>query len=337
MRAAGGHYSTKYKKERINSEEGKFSNNKSEYGNLYSKSSSPRSRLMYLEEAEKSLKGERDEGESFTSSLPDFDILKKRTTEEPPVVDKFSKLSVMEEYSGEKRRSNSTGNLKKVRFKLDNDQVDCKKEKEPTDKQTKTSTNEVNVDMMDSSDKPLEKSTSSQVDPPNGKQDRDKEAQTKRESHEVIDNQFLNQNQDISEIKIDKQESESQDSNQRRVKVGVAGERGVVRKYLEYTVKLLSDQFPLVYRRYNDFVWLYDYLVRRYPDEAIPTLPAKRGVIGKRFEPEFVSARRKGLESFLTELINQPLFMNDAAIKVFVSVVDRDFFDISKNALMNRL
>jgi len=171
-------------------------------------------------------------------------------------------------------------------------------------------------------------------------------SENKRESHEVNDTQLILQQQEIIE------ENKNNDTNskvssennnrtqltyQQKVKVGVSGEKGFVMKYLEYSVKLQSDPSPCVYRRYNDFVWLYEYLIRKYPDEPLPDMPQKRGVIGKRFEPEFISTRRKGLEEFVTKLVNHPTFMNDSALKVFVSVIDRDFFEISKNALKNRL
>jgi sorting nexin-1/2 len=53
-------------------------------------------------------------------------------------------------------------------------------------------------------------------------------------------------------------------------------------------------QSSAVVRRYSDFVWLVDQLMKEYAGAVVPPIPEKQAV--SRFSPEFVEGRRKMLE-----------------------------------------
>jgi hypothetical protein len=70
--------------------------------------------------------------------------------------------------------------------------------------------------------------------------------------------------------------------------------------------------FVKVYRRYNDFVWLHDALVRAYPNEIVPCLPKKQAahaqmsdflwkntLKNKQHSKHFIIERMKFLQAFL--------------------------------------
>jgi hypothetical protein len=64
--------------------------------------------------------------------------------------------------------------------------------------------------------------------------------------------------------------------NLNRVKISIAPDkRGIIFKHVEYQVASAQHQ-TRVLRRYSDFVWLADLLVRRYPFRLVPLLPPKK-------------------------------------------------------------
>ncbi|ORY26233.1 hypothetical protein BCR39DRAFT_470616 [Naematelia encephala] len=68
-------------------------------------------------------------------------------------------------------------------------------------------------------------------------------------------------------------------------------------------------------RRYTDFVWLLDILVKRYPFRLLPSLPPKR--IGP--DATFLETRRKALKRFINMLVNHPVTRDDGALNVFLT------------------
>ncbi|KAM0749187.1 hypothetical protein T439DRAFT_290745 [Meredithblackwellia eburnea MCA 4105] len=76
-----------------------------------------------------------------------------------------------------------------------------------------------------------------------------------------------------------------------------------------------------VERRYSDFVWLLECLTRRYPFRLLPLLPPKRVAISGHHlatDDQFLERRRKGLERFLTFVVNHPILKNDGIVRVFL-------------------
>ncbi|PVF93930.1 hypothetical protein CPB86DRAFT_789597 [Serendipita vermifera] len=88
-------------------------------------------------------------------------------------------------------------------------------------------------------------------------------------------------------------------------------------KYTLYSVQSYS-RGAAVYRRYSEFVFLWDCLVRRYPFRLLPQLPPKR--IGP--DENFLEQRRKGLIRFLNFVVNHPVIKDDGVLSVFLSEPD---------------
>ncbi|KZT18651.1 hypothetical protein NEOLEDRAFT_1103309 [Neolentinus lepideus HHB14362 ss-1] len=102
---------------------------------------------------------------------------------------------------------------------------------------------------------------------------------------------------------------------QETVKVELMGQQGfILNRYTVYEVK--SDQRgAAVPRRYSEFVFLWDVLVRRYPFRLLPALPPKR--IGP--DENFIEQRRRGLARFLNFVLNHPVIKDDGLLTVFLT------------------
>ncbi|TFK53402.1 hypothetical protein OE88DRAFT_1806360 [Heliocybe sulcata] len=102
---------------------------------------------------------------------------------------------------------------------------------------------------------------------------------------------------------------------QETVKVEVMGQRGfILNKYTVYDVKS-EQRDATVPRRYSEFVFLWDVLVRRYPFRLLPALPPKR--IGP--DENFIEQRRRGLARFLNFVINHPVIKDDGLLTIFLT------------------
>ncbi|KAG8936001.1 Sorting nexin mvp1 [Tulasnella sp. 418] len=82
-----------------------------------------------------------------------------------------------------------------------------------------------------------------------------------------------------------------------------------------YVFLLQSERGPPVQRRYSEFLFLWDCLVRRYPFRIIPNLPPKR--IGP--DEIFIEQRRRGLSRFMNFIVNHPVIASDGLLSVFLS------------------
>ncbi|EPT00758.1 hypothetical protein FOMPIDRAFT_1023672 [Fomitopsis schrenkii] len=101
---------------------------------------------------------------------------------------------------------------------------------------------------------------------------------------------------------------------QETIHVNVLGQQGfLLNRYLAYEVT--SDRGAPVPRRYSEFVFLWDCLVKRYPFRLLPALPPKR--VGP--DENFLEQRRKGLARFLTFVINHPIIKDDGLLAVFLT------------------
>ncbi|KAG8862145.1 Sorting nexin mvp1 [Tulasnella sp. 330] len=81
----------------------------------------------------------------------------------------------------------------------------------------------------------------------------------------------------------------------------------ILNRYTVYVIQ--SDNGAQVNRRYSEFVFLWDCLVKRYPFRILPQLPPKR--LGEQ--------RRKGLNRFLNFVINHPIMSADGVLSAFLS------------------
>ncbi|TDL23609.1 hypothetical protein BD410DRAFT_768122 [Rickenella mellea] len=101
---------------------------------------------------------------------------------------------------------------------------------------------------------------------------------------------------------------------QEKVNVTIAGQQGfILARYTVYEVA--SGRGSPVSRRYSEFVFLWDCLVRRYPFRILPQLPPKR--IGA--DESFLEQRRRGLSRFLNFVVNHPVIKEDGLLAVFLT------------------
>ncbi|KAK7687879.1 hypothetical protein QCA50_009098 [Cerrena zonata] len=101
---------------------------------------------------------------------------------------------------------------------------------------------------------------------------------------------------------------------QETVNVNILGQQGfLLNRYLVYEVS--TDRGASVPRRYSEFVFLWDVLVKRYPFRLLPSLPPKR--IGP--DEGFIEQRRRGLARFINFVVNHPIIKDDGLISVFLT------------------
>ncbi|EGN96804.1 hypothetical protein SERLA73DRAFT_111513 [Serpula lacrymans var. lacrymans S7.3] len=101
---------------------------------------------------------------------------------------------------------------------------------------------------------------------------------------------------------------------QEAVNIAIQGQQGfILNRYTVYEIS--TDRGAAVHRRYSEFVFLWDCLVRRYPFRLLPALPPKR------VQPDeaFLEQRRKGLIRFLNFVINHPVIKEDGLLAVFLT------------------
>ncbi|KAI7870996.1 hypothetical protein BDF14DRAFT_1878834 [Spinellus fusiger] len=104
-----------------------------------------------------------------------------------------------------------------------------------------------------------------------------------------------------------------------RIRVILLAEKeGFLFKHVNYRVE--SEQCATgVTRRYSDFYWLHQMLLRRYPCRLLPSLPPKHMRAKRCLEDSvFLERRRKGLERFLSCLVRHPVIAKDDLVAVFL-------------------
>ncbi|KAG1808710.1 uncharacterized protein BJ212DRAFT_1280366 [Suillus subaureus] len=101
---------------------------------------------------------------------------------------------------------------------------------------------------------------------------------------------------------------------QETVDVTIQGQQGfILNRYTVY--EIITEHGTPVHRRYSEFAFLWDCLVRRYPFRLLPALPPKR------VQPDaaFIEQRRKGLVRFLNAVMNHPVIKEDGLLATFLS------------------
>ncbi|KAG2181385.1 hypothetical protein INT43_008968 [Umbelopsis isabellina] len=100
------------------------------------------------------------------------------------------------------------------------------------------------------------------------------------------------------------------------VKVNVAPEKeGFLFKHTNYVVES-QQRSSVVLRRYSDFWWLWETLLKRYPFRILPNLPPKK--LGG-MDAVFLDKRRKGLTRFVNFLVCHPTLSQDEVVEKFLS------------------
>ncbi|SPO40138.1 related to Sorting nexin MVP1 [Pseudozyma flocculosa] len=95
---------------------------------------------------------------------------------------------------------------------------------------------------------------------------------------------------------------------------------------IKHNVYVVSSELrqSSVIRRYSDWVWLADCLVKRYPFRCLPLLPPKRislPMAGRHLsgDDQFIERRRRGLERYLRVLSSHPVLRQDRLVDVFMT------------------
>ncbi|KAJ7115998.1 hypothetical protein C8R44DRAFT_628551 [Mycena epipterygia] len=101
---------------------------------------------------------------------------------------------------------------------------------------------------------------------------------------------------------------------QETVNVSILGQQGfILNRYMVYEIS--SSRGTPVPRRYSEFVFVWDCLMRRYPFRLFPSLPPKR--IGG--DELFLEQRRRGLARSLNFVLNHPVMKEDALLAAFLT------------------
>ncbi|KAG6866042.1 hypothetical protein C0991_009139 [Blastosporella zonata] len=96
--------------------------------------------------------------------------------------------------------------------------------------------------------------------------------------------------------------------------------------YVSYLVQaktnlpIFSTPNPSARRRFQDFVFLRDNLVRDFPACVVPPLPDKHRleyITGDRFSPEFMERRRLDLHRFLQRVSRHPTLQRSTLLRAF--------------------
>ncbi|KXN88761.1 Sorting nexin-4 [Leucoagaricus sp. SymC.cos] len=96
--------------------------------------------------------------------------------------------------------------------------------------------------------------------------------------------------------------------------------------YISYLVTartnlpIFSTPNPSSRRRFQDFVFLRNHLVRDFPAIVVPPLPDKHRleyITGDRFSPEFIERRRLDLHRFLQRIARHPTLQRSTLVRAF--------------------
>lgn len=87
-----------------------------------------------------------------------------------------------------------------------------------------------------------------------------------------------------------------------------------------------------VRRRYSEFVHLKSLLKELQPSLTPPRLPSK--TLMKRFDDKFIESRRAGLETFLRDVLTEPLYLSNKSLHLFIqtSLTMKEIEDVVKGA-----
>lgn len=78
--------------------------------------------------------------------------------------------------------------------------------------------------------------------------------------------------------------------------------------FLVFEVRVYGLQKDPVERRYSDFVWLRNILLKFYPTQIIPPIPNKKA--SKR-TPRHIQKRMRILTMFLSDIVKMPILLNN--------------------------
>jgi len=85
-------------------------------------------------------------------------------------------------------------------------------------------------------------------------------------------------------------------------------------------LSIFSTQNPSSRRRFQDFFFLREHLVKNFPACVVPALPDKHRleyITGDRFSPEFMERRRLDLHRFLQRVARHPTLQRSTLVRAF--------------------
>ncbi|CAO3696253.1 unnamed protein product [Rhizopus stolonifer] len=104
-------------------------------------------------------------------------------------------------------------------------------------------------------------------------------------------------------------------SNLDQISITVAEKEGFLFPHVNYWVQS-SHRQTSVRRRFSDFYWFWETLMKRYPFRLIPSLPPKR-FSGK--DDEFMKKRCQGLLRFINAVVRHPVLKKDEMVAIFLT------------------
>ena len=103
--------------------------------------------------------------------------------------------------------------------------------------------------------------------------------------------------------------------------------------YITYSIVTMPFNWK-VKRRFNDFEWFHQILVKHYNYCLIPSIPKKKKNLNKlvtdKFDEAFLRRRARKFEKFLNHLINHPILKNLNVVYDFLSIEKDDEFQKKK-------
>ncbi|SCU81744.1 LAMI_0B07492g1_1 [Lachancea mirantina] len=106
----------------------------------------------------------------------------------------------------------------------------------------------------------------------------------------------------------------------------IPAREGILFKHTNYIVKHLVElpntdapEDRSVIRRYSDFAWLQEVLLKKYPFRLITDLPPKK-IASHNADAIFLEKRRKGLTRFINILMKHPVLSKDDLVLTFLTV-----------------
>ena len=103
--------------------------------------------------------------------------------------------------------------------------------------------------------------------------------------------------------------------------------------YITYSIVTMPFNWK-VKRRFNDFEWFHQILVKHYSYCLIPSIPKKKKNLNKlvtdKFDEAFLRRRARKFEKFLNHLINHPILKNLNVVYDFLSIEKDDEFQKKK-------
>ncbi|SMN18909.1 similar to Saccharomyces cerevisiae YMR004W MVP1 Protein required for sorting proteins to the vacuole [Maudiozyma saulgeensis] len=102
---------------------------------------------------------------------------------------------------------------------------------------------------------------------------------------------------------------------------------GLLFKHINYKLVLaveLPNTDPSdtknVVRRYSDFDWLQEVLLKRYPFRMVPELPPKKIRTSQNLDQTFLKKRQHGLYTFINLIMKHPILKEDDLVLTFLTV-----------------